>query len=127
MHWRMTLTAAGVLRGHLGFRGLLSLLGSMHRRKQAGEPWQGLPPPVSEKDVKSRAQIADAILAYRALCERMPRAEAERFLREVVTASSVIHLCTSLPRIREADLRAKSRTEREAMLSALVSRFPNSG
>ncbi len=126
MPWRMTLTAAGVLRRHLGFRGLIKLLESLKRRKEVGEPWQGLPPPVEKKDIDSRAQIGDAILLYRALRERMPPADAERILREVVTASSVTHLRTTLPRIRQVDLIDKTRPQREAMLAKLVARFPNS-
>ncbi len=78
------------------------------------------------KDTESRALIGDAIIAYRALCERMPREEAEQILRELMTAASVTHLHTTLPSIREADLRAKSHAEREAILTTLVARFPNS-
>jgi len=89
-----------ILLREFGLWDTIRILLAVRRRRRAGEPFAHLAPPDSERDAKSRAQIAPAILLYRSL----PR-DAFRITAEIVEAAAQDFLHRSLGRLRRIDER----------------------
>lgn len=127
MNLRILLAAAKVLISQVGLMMTFSLVKAMNKRKKKGEPWKGLDAPKDQKDVDSRALIGDAIVIYRALLERMDKDEALKVVKKTIQESAIMQLYSLIPKIKREKILsiAKSKEEREKILTDIVEKFPN--
>lgn len=122
---KIKLTAVKVLRKEIGTKKLLKLLPGLNKRAKAGEPWQNMPSPESEKDKESRLLIGEAILLYRELKQVMPAIEAEKAVREVIKESAITQLRYLVPVICAKQVSELNLEEQKQTFTSIVDKFPN--
>lgn len=122
---KIELAAFRVLKAELGLNQLLKILPLLNKRKKKGEPFNNLPPPITEKDKESRALIGDAILLYRALGEVLSQQQAEHITRKVITESAVAQLSCLVPKLKKAELNRMSEQEKRQKFTEIIDKFPN--
>ena len=69
-----------------------------------GEPWCDLPPPVDDRDKKSRTHVGSVVVLYREMLTRMPQADALELARAVVLAGGTAFLDGVFPSISASEL-----------------------
>ncbi|MHA1383029.1 MAG: L-2-amino-thiazoline-4-carboxylic acid hydrolase [Candidatus Helarchaeota archaeon] len=125
MNLRISLTALKVLKRNLGLGTIFSLVSNLINQKKKGEPWNNLPPPKDDKDIRSRALIGDVIIIYRELLKKMSQDKAEKIIRETILEASIIQLYSLVPIIKKEDILSKSQEERNEILTKMIDKFPN--
>ncbi len=117
--------AIKALKKELTIREIIKILPAFNKMKQNGEPFGQLPSTESEKDMESRALIADAVLLYRVLCLIKPQSEAERIIRTVICESAVAQLKVLVPKIGNKELASLSEEGKRLKFCEIISKFPN--
>lgn len=117
-------TAFSILWPKLGFSALPMLV-SIVRAEARGEPFAALGPPHDEKEALSRAQLASAVLLYKALKERMEEPEAFALTREVVAQASVDFLRLSIPVFEKKKMFALNPARQLSLSREMAQKFFN--
>lgn len=122
---RTTWKAIGLLRRRLGVRATAGLLWRVARRQRRGEPWADQPAPASDREVACREQIGGVALIYDELLGVIDEPDALALVGDIVRAGALLQLRDAVPAIDRAEYQALAPDEQEALLTDIVSRFPN--
>jgi len=113
-----------LLIGRIGWLNSVRVLGLFLRWQWSREPFGGLPPAEDDRERQSRAQIAPAILLYRALKRRAPESAWE-LTESVVLMEGVRFLRKSLGRLELERLQTLSPVERREFVEIRGAKFFN--
>jgi len=127
MNLRIAWAAFKVLKEELGWKKTLALLPALTKLQKQGKPWDELKEPQSRKDRESRALIGDAILVYRILrsWEEFTEQRAEKIVKKMIKEAALQQLFALIPQFKKETLEQVPEEKREAVLSSIVEKFPN--
>lgn len=123
---RMTFASLGLIGGRIGWFRLPGVLCSVLWGEIRREPWRALGPPSSDKEKRSRKEMGQAVLLFRALRDRFGQERAYELIGDVVKEAAVIQISGFIPKKLLENWRELEPATRDAMLKEALDRFPNS-